>query len=117
MDDKERAVEMPDPFVKTASTTTASAVNNNEGVGVGASRRFPNARRHQGFCWSSLEKQASLKKKEEKEPQPPCTVASRAGAGKDRATLDWGLKSNEAHAASLAAHNASRCRAEPCGGS
>lgn len=84
MDDKERVVEMSDPFVKTASTTTASAVNNNEGVGVGASRRFPNARRHQGFCWSSLEKQASLKKKERKKLSPrallhPVQVLGRTG--------------------------------------
>lgn len=116
MDDKERVVDMSDPFVKTASTSTASAVNNNEGVGAGARQRLPDARRHQGFCWSSLEKQASLKKKK-RETQPPCTVASRAGAGKDRARLDWGLKSIEAHAASLVVHNALRCRAEPCGGS
>lgn len=96
-------LEMSDPFVKTASTTTASAVNNNEGVGAGARQRLPNARRHQGWCWSSLEKQASLKKKKGERLSP------RAGAGKDRATLDWGLKSNEAHAASLAVHNALRC--------
>lgn len=52
---------MLDPFVKTASTTAATVVNNNEGVHAGASQWFPNAKRHQGFCWSSLEKQASLK--------------------------------------------------------
>lgn len=52
---------MSDPFVKTASTTAATVVNNNEGDGVGARQWLPNAGRHQGFCWSSLEKQASLK--------------------------------------------------------
>lgn len=56
-----RVVDMLDPFVKTASTTAATVVNNNEGVHAGASQWFPNAKRHQGFCWSSLEKQASLK--------------------------------------------------------
>lgn len=61
MDDKERVVDMSDPFVRLASTMAASVVNNNEGVGVGARQWLPNARRHQGFCWSSLEKQASLK--------------------------------------------------------
>lgn len=52
---------MSDPFVKTASTNAATVVNNNEGIDVGARQWFPNARRHQGFCWSSLEEQASLK--------------------------------------------------------
>lgn len=35
---------MSDPFVKTASTTAATVVNNNEEVGVGARQWFPNAR-------------------------------------------------------------------------
>lgn len=56
-----RVADVSDPFVKTASTTAATAVNNNEGVGAGARRRLPHAGRHQGLCWSSLEKQASLK--------------------------------------------------------
>lgn len=79
MDDKERVVDVSDPFVKTASTTT---VNNNEGAGAGASQRFPNARRHQGFCWSSLEKQASLKEGERLSPRAllhPVQVLGRTG--------------------------------------
>lgn len=70
---------MSDPFVKTASTTTASAVNNNEGVGAGARQRLPNARRHQGWCWSSLEKQASLKKKKRERDSAPVQVLGRTG--------------------------------------
>lgn len=81
MDDKERVVDMSDPFVKTASTTTASAVNNNEGVGAGARQRLPNAGRHQGFCWSSLEKQASLKKKKGNSAPVHCCIPRRCWEG------------------------------------
>lgn len=58
-------------------------VNNNEGVGAGARQPLPNARRHQGFRWSSLEKQASLKKKRAKlSPRAllhPAQVLGRTG--------------------------------------